>query len=136
MTYPDIDRLLREERFEELARLGVQLQGRGTARRGIRARLLARVRLALTPARAAVTGAVTIRHARPGDQRAVARLAEMDERRVPRGDMLVAEIEEQILAVLPLDGSPPVTNPLRATAGLIDLLELRSRQLQHDRVAA
>lgn len=132
MTYPDIDRLLREERFEELGKLGAIPANRLLARRSFRERMLARLRFALSPARGAVGGSVTIRHARPEDRVAVARLAEMEERRPPSGAVLVAEIENQILAALPLDGSVPVAHPLRPTAGLIDLLELRSRQLERE----
>jgi hypothetical protein len=44
--------------------------------------------------------------------------------------VLVAEVEAEILAALPLDGSAPVAHPWRETAGLVDLLELRSRQLE------
>jgi hypothetical protein len=132
MPYADIDRLLREERFDELARLSAIPASRLIPRKSRGERLRAWVRSALTPARVADAGPVTIRHARPEDGAAVARLAEMEERAAPRGPILVAEVERQILAALPLDGSAAVTHPWRQTAGLVDLLELRSRQLDRE----
>jgi hypothetical protein len=50
--------------------------------------------------------------------------------------VLVAEIGDDILAALPLDGSAPVADPFKRTAGLVDLLELRSRQLDGTPIAA
>ncbi len=129
MPYPDIDQLLRDERFDELARLSAVPPGRLIGQRKLGERLRGRMRSALTPARTAVAGSVTIRHARPEDNHAVARLAEMEDRIAPRGPVLVAEVGEEILAALPLDGSAPVSHPMQQTAGLVDLLELRVRQL-------
>lgn len=136
MRYPDVDKLLREERFEELLRLGALPRSRVERRRSLSSRVLERVRSLLIPVRTAATGPVTIRHAGPEDREAVARLAELDERPAPSGAVLVAEVEEQILAALPLDGGAPVAHPLRPTAGLVDLLELRSRQLEREAAAA
>jgi hypothetical protein len=132
MPDADIDRLLREERFDELARLSAIPAGRLIPPKSRGERLRSWVRSALTPARVADAGPVTIRHAVSEDKVAVARLAEMEERAVPRGPVLVAEIETEILAALPLDGSAAVTHPWRQTAGLVDLLELRSRQLDRE----
>ncbi len=135
MAHADIDRLLREERFAELARLDLLPPGRSRARRSARERAAARLRSLLVPVRSAVGGAVTIRHGVPADRNALLALAELDERRAPSGDVLVAQVGDQILAVLPLDGTAPVAHPLRPTAGLIDLLELRARQLESCRAA-
>ena len=126
----DIDRLLREERFDELAKLGMVPTDRARVEPSRGSRVMARVRSLVAPARGTVAGPVTIRHAGPADRAAVARLAAMEERRAPRGPVLVAEIGDDILAALPLDGTAPVADPLKRTAGLIDLLELRSRQLE------
>jgi hypothetical protein len=130
----DIDRLLREERFDELRRLGAHGPRRSRTRpaAGTRGRLLSW----LVPARRAQPGAVTIREARPGDRPALRRLAELDERPAPAGAVLVAEVEAEILAALPLDGGTPVADPRRPTAGLVDLLELRGRQLARNARAA
>ena len=63
-------------------------------------------------------------------------LAKLDERSPLRGQVLVAEVEKQIVAALPLDGSAPVARPESAAEGLVDLLELRSRQLKRGELAA
>lgn len=135
MAPADIDRLLREERFAELARLDLLPPGRSVPRRSLRERAVGRLRSLLVPARSAAAGTITIRHAVSADRNALLALAELDERRAPSGDVLVAQVEGQILAVLPLDGTGPVAHPLRPTAGLIDLLELRARQLESRRAA-
>lgn len=132
----DVDRLLREEQFEELARRGLLPASRTRVRPSKSARIMARVRSLVTPARGAVAGPVTIRHASPADRAAVARLAALEERPAPRGPVLVAEIGDDILAALPLDGTAPVADPLKRTAGLVDLLELRSRQLEGSPIPA
>ncbi len=132
MPYPDVDRLLREERFDELARLSALPPGRRMGQRSVANRIARQIRSRLAPARIAAPGTVTIRHAQVEDRPAVERLAGIEDRLPPRGAVLIAEIDEQILAALPLDGTAPVSDPLRPTAGLIDLLELRLRQLERD----
>jgi hypothetical protein len=132
VPYPDVDRLLREERFDELARLGALPARRLTtaSRPGPKGRFT-RLRRALTaPIRPAEPGVLTIRQAGAADNREIARLADMDELPAPRGRLLVAEIESEILAAFPLEGGPVIAHPLRATGGLVDLLEARARQLE------
>src|SRR5688572_15140534 len=48
--------------------------------------------------------AVTIRRATPDDRRALARLAQLEGRRLPSGAALVAEVEGHLLAARWLDG--------------------------------
>ena len=64
------------------------------------------------------------------DERNIARLSELDERHVPTGYVLVAELDEAIIAAMPLNGGHTVADPQRSTADLIELLEVRSRQLR------
>ena len=71
---------------------------------------------------------VTIRRARPQDALSVAHLAAMSDRRPPRGPVLVAEIESEIVAALPIGGGPVVTDVRRPTVDVVQLLELRSDQ--------
>jgi hypothetical protein len=130
MPYPDIDQLLRDERFDELARLSALPASRVLPRRSRVDRFRRRVRSVLFPARVADAGPVTIRRARPEDRPAVAQLAELEERAAPRGPVLVVEVGAEILAALALDGTTALAHPWRETAGLVDLLELRSRQLE------
>jgi hypothetical protein len=86
----------------------------------------------LTGRYAAPTGTpgteVTIRRARPQDTQSVARLAAMSDRRPPHGPVLVAEVESVIVAALPIDGGPVVTDIRRPTTDVVQLLELRSDQ--------
>lgn len=75
---------------------------------------------------------VTIRPALTTDRRDIARLSELDERRVPTGYVLVAELDESIIAAMPLNGGHMVADPLRSTSDVVELLEMRSRQLRAD----
>jgi hypothetical protein len=72
--------------------------------------------------------AVTVRFATPGDARELERLAELDSGSVPDGAALVAEVGGQLLAALPLGPGRALADPLRPTAGLVRLLELRESQ--------
>jgi hypothetical protein len=105
-------------------------EGRGRSR----ARELLR-RVALHPAKAtSVTGGrlpdVVIRPAAAKDFRAIARLAEASERRLPSGLVLVAEVDSDIVAALPAADSYVLTDLLRPTSDVVQLLELRSEQLR------
>lgn len=127
---PDVDQLLRDERFDELQRLGLLERGRAPREPGVARRALTWLRARLTSAKRSVPGTLTIREARPEDERVIARLAELEEREAPSGTILVAEVEQEILAVLPFDGTAPIADPLRPMEGLVDLLRLRKRQLE------
>jgi hypothetical protein len=74
-------------------------------------------------------GRITIRYARASDAKSLVLLAELDSGEAPRGAALVAEVDGQPRAALPLDGSPPIADPFRATAELLALLRLRAAQL-------
>lgn len=82
----------------------------------------------------ALQSPVSIRAARPGDEAALRRLAQLDgvigELPLPR--LLVAEVEEEILAALPLAGGRGVSDPFRPTAPLLAMLELRAGQLRDE----
>jgi hypothetical protein len=82
-----------------------------------------------TPA-GAERSSVTIRPATEADEREIATLSELNERRVPKGYVLVAQLDESIIAAKPLDGGHTVIDPRRSSSDVIELLELRSRQLQ------
>lgn len=73
---------------------------------------------------------VTIRLARAADAVDLVRLAEISERRVPSGLVLVAEVGVDIVAALPVDGGPLLSDLRRPTGDLVQLLELRSDQLR------
>ena len=78
---------------------------------------------------------VTIRRASTGDAAMLAELAAMSERRIPTGVILVAEVEDELVAAVPLDGGPALSDISRPTADVIQLLELRSNQLRRARAA-
>jgi hypothetical protein len=73
---------------------------------------------------------VVIRPAAAMDARAVARLAEANERRVPSGLVLVAEVDAEVVAALPVDDSHVLADLWRPTGDVVQLLELRSGQLR------
>jgi hypothetical protein len=65
---------------------------------------------------------VTIRLAEPGDEDALARVAQLDSRPLPPAPHLVAERDGTIEAALSLRTGAPVANPFRHTAALVELL--------------
>jgi hypothetical protein len=73
---------------------------------------------------------LNIRAAGPGDQRAIERLALLDDSRRPRGELLLAEAGDELVAALPVRGGRAVADPFRPTAKAIELLALRARQLR------
>ncbi len=69
---------------------------------------------------------VVMRAARGSDGDALARLAKLDSKPAPRGELLVAEVDGAILAAIQLDDGVTFANPFQRTAGLVALLELRA----------
>ncbi len=124
---------------DELARMIDEIQTRPRldrpyeASRSGRLRRAVRAVLGVQPQPVAATsqGDVTIRTAAADDGPELAKLAELSERRLPQGDVLVAEIGSKLVAAVPLDGGPPLVDVLRPTADVIQLLELRSLQVRH-----
>ena len=72
--------------------------------------------------------AITIRHATEQDWAAIARLAALDERAAPRGDALLALLDGEVVAALPLEGGEAVADPFHPTADLLALLRVRAEQ--------
>ena len=69
---------------------------------------------------------VVMRAARGSDGDALTRLARLDSKRPPRGEVLVAEVDGTIEAAIQVDDGTVFANPFAPTAGLIALLELRA----------
>jgi len=69
---------------------------------------------------------VAMRAARGSDGAAVARLAALDSKPRPRGEVLVAEVEGRILAALSLESGVIAADPFEPTADLVALLELHA----------
>jgi len=72
---------------------------------------------------------VTVRHASPGDESALIRLAALDSARPPHGPALIAESDAHILAALPMGAGRPIADPFVPTEELVALLQLRASQL-------
>jgi hypothetical protein len=73
---------------------------------------------------------VTIRPAQAADIHNLTRLAEISERRVPSGLVLVAEVESSIVAARAVQGGPVLSDLMRPTGDVVQLLELRSEQVR------
>jgi hypothetical protein len=99
--------------------------------RGFRAAAARRLsrRSQVTDALAVPAGEIVIRAAEPRDRGAVARLAQVDGKRPPKGALLLAEVEGEPQAALSLDDGVSVADPFRPTAALVSLLAIRAEQL-------
>ena len=78
---------------------------------------------------AAAPDQVTIRRAYPDDAPALARLAALDCRRLPTGEVLVAEVDGQLWAAVSISTNLAIADPFRHSAGLVRLLRMRAAQL-------
>ena len=73
---------------------------------------------------------LSIRAATQADRGALERLALLDSAHPVGGEALVAEVDGQVLAALPLGAGRVFADPFEPTAHLADMLELRARQLR------
>ena len=71
-----------------------------------------------------------IRQARHTDAAALERLAALDSSRAPRGDVLLAEVGDELWAALSLEDGHAIADPLRPSADAALLLGQRARQLR------
>src|SRR5438093_474407 len=78
----------------------------------------------------AVVDGVTIRRSHARDRAALQRLAQLDSRRLAEGEVLVAEVDGELRAALPLEGGTGIADPFRPTAPLVSLLGLRAAQIR------
>jgi hypothetical protein len=74
-------------------------------------------------------GALSIRLAGPEDARTLARLAALDTRELPRGAVLLAEIDGVPAAAIGLGDGRLVANPFQSTAEISALLRTRRDEL-------
>jgi hypothetical protein len=71
---------------------------------------------------------LTIRHATTAaDEFAVRRLAVIDSSSPPTGEVILAEMDDELWAALSLDTGAAVADPFRPSGELVDLLRLRAR---------
>jgi len=140
MQYADVRAHARqrelERELEEIGRIAGPRLDRPDRHSSRGPRLLRWARSALIPRMAAPSGRVsslpqiTIRPVEQDDAPRLVALAELDERRSPAGPALVAEVDDAIMAVMPLDGGPVVSNPWHNTRDVVELLEVRSGQVR------
>jgi hypothetical protein len=73
---------------------------------------------------------VELRLCKPADDPAIDRLAALSERPVPVGRLVVAVLEGELVAALPLGGGEVLRDPFVKTGHLVHLLEVRAAQLR------
>ena len=73
---------------------------------------------------------VTVRLAQDGDFRALVRLAALDSTEPLEGPALLAEVDGEAVAAIPLGGGAAIADPFRRTTAVVALLELRAAQLR------
>jgi hypothetical protein len=69
---------------------------------------------------------ITIRHSTGGDRAGIVRLGELDGRLAPAGEMLLAFVDGELRAALPLLGGDPLADPFHPTTDLLELLRFRA----------
>jgi len=73
--------------------------------------------------------AIQLRLAHADEQPALLRLAALDSAPAPRGAVLVAIVDGELLAALALDSGRAIADPFRHTAHLVELLRTRAQLL-------
>jgi hypothetical protein len=76
---------------------------------------------------------VTIRVARPSDGLGLQRLADLDCARVPQAPVLIAELDERLVAALSLKDGRYVADPFTLTESVVALLRVRAAQIEDER---
>src|SRR3954452_15929221 len=77
----------------------------------------------------ATSAPLRIRQARHADAAALERLAALDSSQIPTGDVLLAEVGDELWAAYSVDNGHHVADPLRPSAGAVLMLAERGRQL-------
>ena len=72
---------------------------------------------------------LTIRRATSADQSAVRRLSALDSAFPPTGDVLLAEMDDELWAALSIDTGHAVADPFRRSRDLVELLRFRAERL-------
>ena len=78
---------------------------------------------------------LVLRRSSAEDAPALARLARLDSAPRPRGELLVAEVDERIVAAVPFDGGRAIADPFRPTADIVELLRARAERFAPTRRA-
>ncbi len=72
---------------------------------------------------------VLVRRATAADAGRIVTLARLDDRRLPEGPFLVAEMDGEAVAAMSLTSGAIVADPFRRTGDAADMLRLRAAQL-------
>lgn len=72
---------------------------------------------------------ITLRTSKAADAEQLLRLAALDSAEPLAGPALLAEVDGQVCAALPLDGSRPIADPFAETAHVVALLRVHARAL-------
>ena len=75
------------------------------------------------------TDTMLMRRDTPADDAAIAVLARLDDKRLPAGPFLVAEMSGEIVAALSLSSGTAVADPFRPTGDAVAMLHLRAMQI-------
>jgi hypothetical protein len=85
----------------------------------------------LAPIAARPSATLTIRRATSADGPALRRLAQLDSAPPPKpAPTLVAEVDGELYAALPIDGGRAIADPFRHTAELVAMLAAGARELE------
>jgi len=75
---------------------------------------------------------LTIRRASDVDNVALNRLAALDSASPPTGNVLIAEMGEELWAAIEVDSGDAIADPFRPSGDLVELLRFRARRLNGD----
>ena len=84
--------------------------------------------MTVTAKEAIVKDHIVIRRSSETDRSAVQRLALLDDRRPPKGDALLAFVDDELRAAVSLERAHAVADPFHATADVVELLRVRAAQ--------
>jgi hypothetical protein len=75
-----------------------------------------------------MSGQITIRHSTDADQADIGRLAALDSRHAPSGDVMLAFVDDELRAAVGMGSGEAVADPFHPTADLVELLRLSAGQ--------
>ena len=73
---------------------------------------------------------VTIRRAGEADGASLRRLAGLDSKRVPPGNLLLAEVDGKGWAAVAIESGEVIADPFQHTAHLVEMLQLRATRIR------
>ena len=73
---------------------------------------------------------ITIRYSTDADRTDIVRLAELDSRRVPAGELMLAFVDDELRAAVDLGSGHAVADPFHKTDELVELLRMSAGQLE------